>query len=55
MSNQEVRSPKRKTIMIQGHQVTLCFAEHPNLKVAEQVKQALLNSLSTVNVDRKSK
>lgn len=55
MNNQVVRNPKRKTTMIQGHQVTLCFAEHPNLKVAEQVKQALLNSLSTVRADRKSK
>jgi len=43
MNNQEARKPRRKTITIQGRKVTLCFAEHPNLKVAEQVKQALLN------------
>lgn len=55
MNNQEVRSPKRKTIMIQGHQVTLCFAEHPNPKVAEQVKRALLSSMSTVVADYKRK
>lgn len=55
MSNQEVRSPKRKTIMIQGHKVTLCFAERPNPKVAEQVKQALLSSMSIVKADHKSK
>lgn len=55
MSNQEVRSPERKAIMIQDHQVTLCFAEHPNPKVAEQVKRALLSSMSTVAADHKRK
>ena len=46
MNNQEVRKPRRKTITIQGHQVTLYFAEQPNPKVAEQVKQALLYGVS---------
>lgn len=55
MNNQDVRSPKRKNIMIQGHQVTLCFAEHPDPKIAEQVKQALLNSMSTGRADHKRK
>lgn len=32
-------------IAVQGHPVTLRFAEKPNLQIAEQVKQALLMSL----------
>lgn len=43
MNNQEVRKPRRKTIMIQERKVTLYFAEHPDFEVARQVKQALLN------------
>lgn len=43
MNNQEARKPRRKAIMIQGRKVTLCFAEHPDFKVAEQVRRALLN------------
>lgn len=55
MNTQEVKSPKRKTIMIQGHPVTLCFAEHPNPKVAEQVKQALLSGMSAGKVSHYGK
>lgn len=47
MNNQEVRKPRRKTVTIQGRKVTLCFAEHPDLKVTEQVKQTLLNGIDT--------
>lgn len=55
MSNQKAKNPIRKKIMIQGRQVTLCFAEHPDPKVAEQVKRALLSSMSTVAADHKRK
>lgn len=54
MNTQEVRNPTRKTIMIQAHQVTL-FAEHPNPKVAEQVKRALLSGISMGKVSRHGK
>ena len=30
------------TVLIQGHEVTLYFAEQPNSRVSSQVKQALL-------------
>lgn len=53
MNNQEVRKPRRKTITIQGRKVTLCFAEHPDLEVAEQVKQTLLNGINTRFIRRK--
>lgn len=44
MNNQEVGKPRRKTIILQGRKVTLCFAEHPNQIVAHQVRHVLLSS-----------
>lgn len=46
MNNQEVKGPKRKTIMVQGHQATLCFVEHPNPKVAEQVYEIKFSGMT---------
>ena len=41
----ENTSEKNKMkIIVNGHEVTLCFAEKANPKVAAIVKQALLNS-----------
>ena len=55
MNNQEVRKPRRKTIMIQGRKVTLCFAEHPDQQVAHQVRRVLLSSINSGSAHSKKR
>lgn len=41
---EKARRDNKMTITIQGHEVSLTFAEEPNPQVAIQVKQALLGN-----------
>ena len=42
--SEKITEKSKMKIIVNGHEVTLCFAEKANPKVAAIVKQALLNS-----------
>lgn len=53
MNSQEAKKQNEKCMMIQGRRVVLCFAEHPNVQVVEQIKQAILSGYGAGGSEKK--